>query len=111
MSDEHTLTFRSGRVSFEWTEGTNIIVLEHQDSHGVGLPIDVPSGLKFDSEAFTLWACEFLGMVMADKPTFTIVKGPIARGDEEDSFEVVLVGPICDLDKGMVLTTVPEARA
>jgi hypothetical protein len=106
---EPTLVFRSGKVIFEWVERANVIVLEHDASGGNGLTIEPPPGLKFELEAFTLWACEFLGMLMADQPTFTAVSEPTARGDEDDSFSVALTGPIEALPQGTVLAPIPEA--
>lgn len=109
MAEEPTLTFRSGKVRFEWVERANVIVLEHDASDGNGLTIEPPPGLRFELEPFTLWACEFLGMLMADQPTFTNVSDPMLADREAEEFVVTLKGPMAECPKGAVLAPVPEA--
>jgi hypothetical protein len=104
-----TMKFRSGKISLELVKQAAVVILEHDGSNGNGLAIDVPLGWMPDLEQFTLWCCRFLGMVMEDKPVFTVVSDPTARGDEEDSFSVALTGPIGDIERGTVLAAVPEA--
>jgi hypothetical protein len=103
------MKFRSGKISLELASEAGVVVLEHDGSNGNGLTIDVPRGWAPDLEQFTLWCCRFLGMVMEDKPVFTVVSEPSARGDEEDSFSIALTGPIGDIERGTVLAPVPEA--
>lgn len=55
-------TFRTGRVSFEWVERANVIVLEHDASEGNGLAIEPPPGLIFDRPHFEDWCREFVGI-------------------------------------------------
>jgi len=120
MGDEQKeLVFRSGRVAFLWSERDSFIRLVTCDSDGVPdvqnpIWIEAPPSLKQEAEAFTLWACEYLGVLLADKAIFTTVSDPVARGDEDDSFSVAMVSPsggAPDLPKGTVLTPVPEAAS
>ncbi len=56
------LTFKTGRVTFEWVERANVIVLEHDASDGNGLAIEPPPGLIFDQYHFDDWCREFVGI-------------------------------------------------
>ncbi len=103
------MKFSSGKVTLELASEAGVVVLEHEGSNGNGLAIDVPRGWEPDIEQFTLWCCRFLGMVMDDKPVFTVVSDPTARGDEDDSFSIALTGPIAEIERGTVLAPVPEA--
>jgi hypothetical protein len=109
------LSFRSGRVAFLWEEDSSWIRLVTCDADGAPLVaaldapllVEAPPGLRQESEAFTLWCCEYLGILLADKPTFRVEGDPVRR--DEETFAVVLSGPIEDLPTLGVLAPVPEA--
>src|SRR3954468_2896295 len=115
------LVFRSGKIAMVWRSDRSShaeLVEPMPDGtipgpEGPGpynpLRIQVPPSVKWDDEAFTLWCLEVLGMMMADKPTFSVQSLGEEFGD--GSFVAVLKGPIEEMPTPGFLTTVPEAQA
>lgn len=104
-----SLKFTSGKISLELASEAGVVILEHEDSKGHGLPIDVPRGWAPDLEQFTLWCCRFLGILLDDKPVYVVERPPHHLGD--GTCEVVLKGVGNELAEGAVLAPVPEASS
>ncbi len=120
MSDG-AIVFRSGKIAFVWrsdraSHAELLQPLSDGTIPGPGGPGDprplliaIPPTVRWEDEAFTLWCCEVLGILLADRPTFTAVSDPVPRGDDEDSFSIAFTGPFEQLERGMVVAPVPEA--